>query len=46
MIIFLVGLIIGGFLSITFMAAFFIGKKEDARRYELHDNFELDYETS
>jgi hypothetical protein len=41
MIIFSVGLIIGGFLGITFMAVFFIGKKEDARRHELHDNFEI-----
>ena len=41
MIIFSVGLIIGGFLGITFMAAFFIGKKEDARRHELHDKFEI-----
>ena len=40
MIILLVGFLIGGFLGITFMAAFFIGKKEDARRHELHDNFE------
>ena len=40
MIIFLLGILIGGFLGITFMAIFFIGKKEDSRRHELHDNIE------
>ena len=41
MIIFLLGILIGGFLGITFMAIFFIGKKEDERRHELHDNIEV-----
>jgi hypothetical protein len=41
MIIFLLGILIGGFLGITFMAIFFIGKKEDSIRHELHDNIEV-----
>jgi hypothetical protein len=41
MITFFVGLLIGGFLGITFMTVFFIGKKEDTRRHELHNNFEV-----
>ena len=43
MIIFLLGILIGGFLGITFMAIFFIGKKEDERRHELYDNIEVNY---
>ena len=41
MITFFVGVLIGGLLGITFMTVFFIGKQEDTRRHELHDNFEV-----
>jgi len=43
MIILLVGFLIGGFLGITLMAIFFIGKREDEQRHELHYNFEVNH---
>jgi hypothetical protein len=40
MIIFLVGVLIGGSLGITLMSLLFIGNAEVERRYPLYDNIE------